>query len=188
MTNVVPAMRSLIAVLERLGMEYAIMGGLAIRSYGVPRPTWDVDFTVAIERERLGEFYAAAEADGFTIGEPYRAGWVDEVAGMPLVKLRTYQTEPGVDIDVFLAESPFQKELLRRRRQAEVEGANAWLVSVEDVLLLKLLANRPRDRIDIADVLFMQGQLDEVYLQEWAAKLGVQERLAEALAERGKMT
>ena len=43
-------------IFERLNVEYAVMGGIAVRAHGIPRPTQDVDFTVAIERSRLPEF------------------------------------------------------------------------------------------------------------------------------------
>ena len=66
------------------------MGGWAVRHYGLPRPTFDVDFTLTIDRNRLAHLYGAAMADGFTVSEPYLNGWVDTVGGMPVVKLRLY--------------------------------------------------------------------------------------------------
>jgi hypothetical protein len=50
------------------------------------------------------------------------------------------------------------------------------------LILLKLIAHRPRDLADIGDVLFMQGQLDEPYMRRWAAVLGVATGLEDALA------
>jgi hypothetical protein len=47
---------------------------------------------------------------------------VDEIAGMPLVKFRLFLQQHGIDMDVFLAESPYQQELISRRRAADVEG------------------------------------------------------------------
>lgn len=37
------------AVMARAGVEFAIMGGFAVRHWSVPRPTYDVDFAVALE-------------------------------------------------------------------------------------------------------------------------------------------
>ena len=88
----------------------------------------------------------------------------------------------SIDIDIFLAESPYQQQLLARRRCEEIDGSPVWFVSPEDLVLLKLISYRPRDVADIADVLFTQGQLDENYLRQWAATLGVSARLDEALA------
>src|SRR6185437_10425565 len=108
------ALADFAAVFERLGVRYAVMGGIAVRTHGIPRPTQDVDFTVAIERGRLPEFYEAASGLAYTVSEAYLSGWVDQVAGMPLVRVRRYVADRGVDVDIFLGESPFQQELLGR--------------------------------------------------------------------------
>jgi hypothetical protein len=173
MNDLTRALGDLTNLFDRLKSPYVLMGGLAVRVYGIPRPTYDVDFTVAMPRPSLDEFYRQARALGYTVPEQYAAGWVDTVAGMPVVKLRLFLEGRGVDVDVFLAESNFQRELLLRRRQDRVDEMVVWLVSPEDLILLKLLASRPRDLADIADILFTQGQLDESYLRRWAEQLGV---------------
>jgi hypothetical protein len=102
---------------------------------------------------------------------------------MPLVKFKLYIGSDSIDVDVFLAESDYQKELLKRRRKAEIDNLTAWLVTPEDLVLLKLIANRPRDLVDVADVRFMQGDLDESYMRHWAAELGIADRLEKTLSE-----
>ena len=183
MKDLLGALQDLVDLFDRLQLPYAVMGGIAVRVYGIPRPTHDIDFTVAVGRERLPELYAAIQDLGYTVAEAYLSGWVDEVAGLPLVKFRLYSEGQGVDIDVFLAEARFQQELLSRRRREQIDGLSAWLVSPEDLILLKLLAGRPRDFADIGDVLFTQGQLDECYLRRWAQELGVLADLERTLAD-----
>jgi hypothetical protein len=102
---------------------------------------------------------------------------------MPLVKARLYLEGRGIDVDLFLAESRFQRQLLLHRRQEQLDDAPIWLVSPEDLILLKLLAGRPRDHADIGDILFTQGKLDEVYLRLWAKELGVITKLEQALTQ-----
>jgi hypothetical protein len=58
------------------------------------------------------------------------------------------------------------------------------LITAEDLILFKLLAGRPRDLLDIEDVFFMQGQLDEAYMRRWAGPLGVADQLERMLGER----
>ncbi|HUG94350.1 MAG TPA: hypothetical protein VML55_26200 [Planctomycetaceae bacterium] len=167
----------------RMQVPYAVMGGLAVRIYAIPRPTYDLDFTLAIDRYRLPELYRALDSEGYTVLDPYLRGWIDEVAGMPLVKFRLYLGAEGVDVDVFLAESPYQHELIARRRVEDIDGTPVCFVSPEDLVLLKLVARRPRDISDVADVLFTQGQFDEAYLRRWAGELGVSDALDEVLRQ-----
>ena len=54
--------------------------------------------------------------------------------------------------------------------------------TVEEVL--KLLANRPRDIGDVADILFVQGELDQEYMRKWARPLGIESQLEQALETR----
>ena len=185
MNDLDAALQDVVSTLDALACPYAVMGGLAVRTYGIPRPTRDVDVTVSIDRSRLPELFESLEAKGYTTPEAYQRGWVDEIAGMPLVKLRTYHSTGGVDVDLFLAESEFQRSLIARRRPTPIEDRLIDLVSPEDLVLLKLLAGRPRDRADVGDVLFVQGKLDQDYLRLWAERLGVADELASALAEAG---
>ena len=176
------AIKDFASIFESRGVTYAILGGFAARAHGIPRPTWDVDFAIGIDREKLPDLFEAAESFGYVVPAAYRAGWVDAVQGMPIVKFGIAISDRSVDIDIFLAESSFLKSALARRQRAEInENLSVAVVSPEDFIVLKVLAGRPRDAIDIQDVLFMQGELDRAYMKHWATRLGVQENLEEAL-------
>ncbi len=168
---------------DGLGLEYVIMGGLAVRVHGIPRPTYDVDVQMTVSPSQLQGFFQAAEDRGYEVPDAYRAGWRDTVGGMPLVKAKTYVSAPHmIDIDIFINDTPFQAVVMERRQRVPFEGRELWFVTAEDLILLKLLADRPRDHGDVADVIFVQGQLDEPYMQRWASHLGITQRLATALA------
>ena len=184
MKDIAAALHEIVGLFGKLDVPYAVMGGFAVRVHGIPRPTHDVDFTIALERIRLPVLYEHLRELGYTVADEYNAGWVDAVAGMAIVRARLFLEGRGIDIDIFLAESPYQQQLLVRRRSEEIDGSPVWFVSPEDLVLLKLISYRPRDIADIADVLFTQGQLDGSYLRKWAAALGVSTRLDEALAGR----
>ena len=185
MNPVVATLLTIVDCLVELNIEYAVMGGLAVRAHAIPRPTNDVDLTIALSREKLPTWFDQLENRGVPIPATYRSGWVDSVAGMPIVKLKTYlDPKQSVDIDVFLAESEFQSALLARKVKTEVEGRTIWLTSAEDLILLKLIASRPRDLIDVADILFVQCELDDEYMRKWSRPLGIESQLENALAAR----
>ena len=183
MNPVERVLRDFIGLFDQLCLQYAIMGGIAVRAHGIPRPTYDVDVTVLIDRSELGTLFAAARELEYEISDEFDKGWVDTVAGMPLVKATTFQNGRTYPVDIFLAETEFQKTLVSRRQRENLDALETWLVTPEDLILLKLIANRPRDLADVYDVLTMQVSCDLEYLRSWADKLDVRSRLEEVLAE-----
>jgi len=166
----------------RLDIRYVVMGGLAVRIHGIPRPTYDVDLTIAVDQQQLQQLFVDAERVGYSVSDAYKSGWMDRVAEMPIVKLRAWlQDGKGIDVDLFVCESAFQNSLIDRGVECQFESRKMTVVSPEDLVLLKLLANRPRDMGDVQDVLFMQGQLDEAYMRHWAEQLNITDRLTVAL-------
>lgn len=184
MINVVETLHTLVELFDQLSIDYAVMGGFAVRAHGVPRPTYDIDVTIVLERTHLPKLFDRLREQDYSIPETYESGWVDELKNLPLVKLRRYLGDESLDVDLFLVEHKFQREVMRRRIRLDADRRIMWVVSPEDLVLFKLLAGRPRDRGDIADVLFIQGQLDESYMRRWAPELGVEKQLEEVLAEQ----
>jgi predicted nucleotidyltransferase len=174
--------RKLVGLFDAEGIPYALMGGLAVRIHALPRATYDVDFTVAVSRAELPRLYQRVKELGYSVPMAQESGWVDTVKGMPVVKFQVFLGTHVIDVDVFLAETDFQRNALTRRQRHRADGLDAWFVSPEDLILLKLMAGRPKDRVDVGDILFVQGKLDEAYLRQWASKLGISAALEQVLA------
>jgi hypothetical protein len=140
--------------------------------------------TIALERERFLELFDRLRDLDFVIPEVYVGDWVDRVKDLPVLKLRRYIRDQSLDVDLFLVECDFLAEVMERRSRLDAEGRVLWVVSPEDLVLFKLLAGRARDWGDVADVMFIQGSLDEPYMRRWARELGISEDLEKALAEQ----
>jgi hypothetical protein len=162
------------------------MGGFAVRHWALPRPTYDVDFAVAIEGERLVRLLRAFEEAGFTVDRQFLSGFTDTLAGMRKVAVARFDSGAVWSVDVFLATTPFVRSAFDRRVPTEVEGRKLAVVSVEDLLIFKLLANRTKDRLDIEDLLLVCGSVDVPYLRKWADHLAIRGRLDAALRESGR--
>jgi predicted nucleotidyltransferase len=166
-----------VQLFEQLDVPYAVMGGLAVRAHGIPRPTYDVDLAILVDRQQLAVVIHEIRQLGYDVPEQYDKGWVDTVSGLPFIKAATFIEGRSLVADIFLAETDFLRCLISRRIRDTVNGFEAWLVTAEDLILLKLIANRPRDIADIVDILTMQLRLDDAYLHRWADILGVGNRL-----------
>ena len=179
------ALVAVVDILERRHAPYMVMGGFAVRVWGIPRPTFDVDITLSADEHELSRFYDEVEREGFTVPEPFRSGFVDSLRGLSKVKLILFGQPSPIDIDLFLAGTKYQKEALSRRQRLELEGRQMWIVGPEDLVLHKLIAGRLRDLSDIEDILLVHGPMDVAYLRQWGDELGVRESLERSLRSAG---
>ncbi len=183
MSELIKSLREITALFHRLHIPYVVMGGLAVRAHGIPRPTYDIDFAITIPRDRLDGLFDGFEELGYTVPDIYRTGWVDRVAEMPLIKYHLLIGGNSIPVDVFLGETDFLESAIVRGSVAEIDELQVRVVSPEDLILLKAIARRPRDIGDIMDVRFTQGALDEPYLRTWAARLQITEQFEEIWRE-----
>jgi hypothetical protein len=171
----------MLGFLERRRTDYMLMGGMAVRTLALPRPTFDLDLQVATGEADAKALAQEAAKHGYSVDEPHLRGFVDHLQGLSKIAMSVPAGERWVPVDVFLSGSEYQRTAFARRRRHDTDLGSLWLISPEDLVLHKLIANRPRDRADIADLLLVAGPLDEAYLREWAARLGVTDRLEETL-------
>ncbi len=166
-------------VLEKLGVEWAMIGGLAVSARSEPRFTRDVDLAVAVADDREAERL---------IRELQQAGYrvlvvlEQEVSG----RLATVRFQPpggdqhGVILDLLFASSGIEPEIVRTASLIEVfPDIELPVARVGELLALKVLARdderRPQDAIDIRALLL--GATDE--------DLAVAKRSLEVITERG---
>lgn len=165
-----------LTVIEGEKIPYAIMGGFAVRTWGVPRPTYDADVAVAVDDPGLVLLLKALEDAGFQVPEEYRTGFRDTLAGMSKIKVTRFEEGTVWDVDLFLARGGLLESALDRRRRVTLAERPVWVMSAEDVILLKLVAHRRKDQLDIEEIVRIARDLDHDYLRSWASRLGVTER------------
>ncbi|MFY9345330.1 MAG: DUF6036 family nucleotidyltransferase [Planctomycetota bacterium] len=176
----------LIRLLERDQTPYALMGGIVVPIWGVPRATYDVDVTLLGDAAVVDRFLAAAVADGFVVDPPFTKGFRDRVSGMDKLRIEWWTPESRrVEVDVFLVTTEYQRAAFARRVQARIDHTTAWVIGPADLILHKLVAGRPKDLADIQNVLAVQGSVDAEYVRKWAVRLAVEDRLDTSLRLAG---
>ncbi|MEW6282903.1 MAG: nucleotidyl transferase AbiEii/AbiGii toxin family protein [Candidatus Eremiobacterota bacterium] len=167
--------------LEATGVRYALIGGLAINLSGRGRSTRDVDFVVQLPSEGARHLIDAARAQGFAHHD--RAD-VHPLDGVTLYRfwLPVEGRDLSLAMDVQAGHTEFHAGVLDRARELDMGSFRLRVASVEDLVLLKLLAFRPIDRADAIDLMTLEGPaLDTAYLETWASRLGVEERWQEVV-------
>lgn len=131
-------LKALAAVLDRWGRWY-LFGAQAVVAYGVPRFSADVDVTVKLEPEDPERFIRDMEAGGFQlrVDDP---DFVRRTRVMPFVHAAT-----SMPLDVVLAGSGLEDEFLARAAATDIAGISVPLIHLDDLLVAKILAGRPKD-------------------------------------------
>ncbi len=171
-------------VLVDARVPYAFIGGVAMGVWAVPRPTFDLDLAIASSTSETPTLLQAFERAGFVVEEGFRKGFADRIAGMEKIHVHLPSGKALLGVDLFLATTPFLQSLLERRKTVDLGGGPLQVCTAADLVLLKLVADRPKDRLDIENVLAVQGVPERGYLDCWASELGVRPRLDALLARR----
>lgn len=169
MTELETALVEVASFLDEMRWPYMLIGGLAVAMWGEPRATLDVDISVWIEPEQFERSITAIAARFRTIENPLEFARRSRV--VPIM------TSQGVRGDIVLAQLPAERELLDRARPKLVGGMTIRIASAEDLILMKLMSERPKDLEDARRLIRrFRATLDRGYL---APKL---RELADALA------
>lgn len=171
------ALRKIVSVLERENIEYCLFGGLAMQLYKRIRATRDIDLMISIEQIKIVDLVSRIEKEGFSFDK--KRGVV-KLSGFKLLRFIYTDAETTFEIfiDLVTTTTEFQKKILERKIKTDFLGIDVNIASLEDLILLKLLANRPIDTVD-AQTLLEENikDIDKNYLKNWSKRLNVQRKL-----------
>ncbi len=144
--------------LESKGWDFFFIGGVAVQIWGQPRLTQDIDLTVFTnlrnEPELVAEFLKRYK--------PKFSG-VEHFALTE--RILPMFTESGIGIDLTLGGlSDTSEALTRSTYQRFVEDLSLRICSADDLIIMKTVAARPRDWIDVESVVIRQEKLDWDYI------------------------
>jgi hypothetical protein len=178
------------AVLDTLGLEYAVGGSLASSMHGIPRSTNDADLLVALPGRAIDDFVRALEGEFYVDRDMIRDA-VRQSSSFNIIHLRTM-----FKVDIFVADrSGLIREELARREPAVLGDPPRVLqvCSAEDIILQKLLWLRSgretsdRQWGDLLGVIQIQGdKLDRGYLRRWVVHLDLEELARRAFSQAGQ--
>lgn len=153
----------IIATLDRHGVRYVIIGGVAARLHGSPALTEDVDVTPERSEENLARLAAAldelnARLDAPDVQGGRRIPLDSETFSSPVM---SFVTSAGV-IDVVLEVLGVggHARLDRDAVSYEVHGIRIRVASLDDIIRSKEAASRPKDRAHLETLRVLREQLD----------------------------
>lgn len=142
--------------LNEAGVRYVLIGGIALIRHGVVRATRDIDavFDPAADNvkriESLASKWGATRPDGSPIPE-------GGIAADRSIHLRT----PDGDLDLVSEKAAGFRfgDLSSRAEVKKVDGVEAPICSLVDLVAMKRAVGRERDLVDLVDLEAAHGEL-----------------------------
>jgi|SRR5882672_7380734 len=178
--------------LESARIPAMVVGGVAAAILGRPRATRDIDALAILPDDQCADALSAARNHGIVarIEDPLAFARRTHV-------LLLRHAESGIDIDVILGRLPFEEEAVARGRFHDLGGVRTKLPRVEDLLIMKAVAQRPQDLRDIEGLLDANPEADVERVRAWVREFatamampdllkGLEELLAQRRSRSGR--
>jgi predicted nucleotidyltransferase len=135
-----------LAALDQSGVEYALVGGLAVAVWGAPRATKDIDLLV--QPDQVGQAMASLRDCGFTL-EALPLEFKDGTTIQRVNKVD--QAGNLMTVDLMLVNRSLTPAWSSRMR-LPLGAAQVVVISREALIAMKALAGRPQDIADIQNL------------------------------------
>lgn len=184
-------LKQLALALDKAKLPYMVFDGQAVLLYGEPRLTRDIDVTLGIDT-------SAAPRLLRVIGDLQWRVLVNEVDGFlrQTFVLPVLDPKSNTRIDFVFSLTEYERRAIDRGKIVSLGGIDVRFVSLEDLIVMKIVAGRPRDLEDVISVIRKNPGFDRVYIERWLnqfdAELGGQfllsfdETVARAAAQGGE--
>lgn len=144
--------------LEERQVPYMIIGGIANLVWGAPRSTLDVDASVLVEEAAWPELIKA-------LRQTFRVIPKEPIAFLRETHVLPLETNDGVRIDLVWAMLPYEHKAIARATAEDVAGQRVRVCRPEDLIIHKIISDRPKDREDVRAIVHHHGsRLDRKYL------------------------
>ena len=162
LTPLLAPLQALQDLLVRFRDQGVIIGGIAVSLLGTPRYTVDLDAVLLLDLKDIPALLQAASELGIEPRIPNIEAFAQKNRVLLLRHVAT-----STDIDLSLGLLPFEIEMVERSNVVEIGPLKLRLPTPEDLIILKAVAHRPKDLLDIQEIIKSQPRLDRKRIELW---------------------
>ncbi len=150
------------ASLSGRNLPYMIIGGQAVLLYGEPRLTKDIDITLGVNIDRLDDLLSIVKELSLAPLPEDVPSFVQKTLVLPVLERST-----GIRVDFIFSFTPYETQAIGRARRIILSGQEVCFASLEDLILHKIFAGRPRDLEDVRILILKNQGIDVSYIRGW---------------------
>ncbi len=144
-------------------IPHAIGGALALAYYAEPRATIDIDVNVFVPVSKWKKVIEALEALGVDASE------LDPTALERDGQCRLWWNDNAVDL--FFANEEIHDEMRKQVRRVPFADESLPILAPEHLAICKAMFDRPKDWIDIEQMLVATEDLDVATVEDWLTRM-----------------
>lgn len=164
--------------LNKAGLDYVIVGGVAAILYGRPRATFDVDIVINIQPSDTEAVKSLVQAFSSHSLEVFEHKIVSTLKERNYFSV--FDTKTPFRVDAKGVYTRLDSMLLKNRKKANLLDLEVWIASPEDMVITKLIYGSPQDIEDVISIILnLKEKLDFEYLNQLAEQEKVKEQLKE---------
>jgi hypothetical protein len=133
---------------QAVGARFFVFGAQAAIVRGVVRATEDVDVTVDLRGADIQTFIEALAREQVSLRVSNAEEFIAATRVLPMMHLPR-----GIPVDVVLSGSGFEDDVFERVEIVPIDGVEVPVAALEDLIVMKTLAGRPRDVEDVTAML-----------------------------------
>jgi hypothetical protein len=176
------ALADLMKWLDATNMPSMVIGGVAASVLGRPRLTQDVDALAILPEGEWANAVSTAARHGIL---PRIENPLDFARRSRVLLMR--HVESGIDIDVTFGGLLFEQAAIDNSKIHDIGGLRVRLPRVEDLLIMKAVARRPKDLQDIEGLLAAHPEADVATVRQWVSEFATAMSTSDMLDDFDKL-
>jgi hypothetical protein len=150
-------------MLDSIRVPHQFGGAVALAWYRSPRATTDIDINITLAPEKAEPVLGAFRHLGVSVSEAERAA----IARDGQARLDW----DGSYLDLFFATLDLHREMAERAREVSFGPVPIPILAPEHLIVCKAVFDRPKDWVDIEEIVAWGTEVDEAMVLGWIVEL-----------------
>lgn len=153
--------------LDKNSIPYMIIGGQAVLLYGEPRLTKDIDITLGVSVNKLNELLSIIKKIELLPLPENIKKFAEKTFVLPVEDAKT-----NIRVNFIFSQTSYEKQAIKRANIVNLKNAILKFASIEDLIIHKIFAGRPRDLEDVKSIIIKNPGFNKNYIKKWLEEFG----------------